>query len=162
MYLICLRLNITFTSTLPLPQLLLVPTLTSSRASCAPCALLDLDFNCSTPPCLDLTQTPVHLALIAADRLRTLIRHTLHLSDSPQTLFHPTSNSCQSQVQPTCNRQVVNLPARLDTLFLPSQHVRTPTRVPFVTLTHTISSCKTTANASSSVLTKPAHSHRMS
>ena len=44
------------------------------------------------------------------------------------------SHSYQSLVRPTCNRQEVNLPAGLDTSFLPSQHFRTPVGVPFMTL----------------------------
>ena len=53
--------------------------------------------------------------------------------------IHPTlvSHSCQSLVQPTCNRQVVNLPAGLVISSLPSWHVRTPVGVPFVTLVKT-------------------------
>ena len=55
----------------------------------------------------------------------TFMTHTSYPSDLPWTSFCFTSNSCQSLVQPMCNRQVVNLPARLNFFVLPSQHVWT-------------------------------------
>ena len=43
------------------------------------------------------------------------------------------SHLCQSLVRPTCNRQVVNLPARLVISLLPSWHVQTLVGVKFMT-----------------------------
>ena len=51
------------------------------------------------------------------------------LSISPRPPTTLSRHSCQSLVQPTCDSQVVNLPAGLDFFVLPSRHVRTPVRV---------------------------------
>ena len=80
-------------------------------ALCTPCLRL---WSISTSSPSDLTQTPVHPAFIPLDPSQTPVRHTLSPLDSSQTLSILPSILCQSLVQPTYNRQVVNLPARLD------------------------------------------------
>ena len=122
-----LRLNITFA----LPPTCLTPHILdfiSHRARCALGAPTS-DFSPSTPSRLDLTQTLARLAFILLDLFQTPVHLTLNPSALPWTSFHLISYSCQSLVQPTCNRQVVNLPAGLDISFSPLWHVQTPVRV---------------------------------
>ena len=75
-----------------------------------PVRLRSLDFQPSGLP-----RTSVHLVLASSFPPRPSVTLSRH--------------SYQSLVRPTCDSQVVNLPARLDFFVLPSRHVRTPVGV---------------------------------
>ena len=120
--LLLLRLNITILHPTLVTRLLCytLDLCLAPRARSVLCAsTLDLDFGLLTSPCPDPTWTPACLILITSDPLDFV----------PPLVSHPY----QSLVQPTCNRQVVNLPAGLVISFLPLQHVRTPVGVTFMT-----------------------------
>ena len=110
----CFTLLLLCHSTPVFPQPCLAP-----QALCAQRTHLGLwSLSTSDPP--ELPQSSSHL--------------TLDPSNSTHTSFRPfVLHSCQLLVRPTCNRQVVNLPAGLDFSFLPSRHIWTPVGVPFVT-----------------------------
>ena len=93
---------------------------------------------CLAPRALRARRTHLRLRFPSTsdppELLRSSGRLTPNPSNSTRTSFHPlVSHPCQSLVRPMCNRQVVNLPARLGFSSLPSRHVRTPVGVTFVT-----------------------------
>ena len=113
--LLYLRLNIAFT--LPLDSCASLPRL---RLVCCALSAPTSDFGPSRPLTL-WNSFGVPATLPSTLRTHLKLHSTL------------VSHSCQSLVRPTCNRQVVNLPAGLGFSFLPSRHVQTPVGVPFMT-----------------------------
>ena len=134
MYSIVFSLNITYPCPTSLDLWVRLPNPPLSRASCVARPTRPFDFgprDVRTPSDFD----PCDVQRLDSVGLRPLDSQTSGLprtfaplvlvpSFSPQLPFTSSRLLCQSLVRPTCDSQVVNLPAGLDFCVLPSWHVR--------------------------------------